>query len=144
MISFQKPSKLLAASDRYLAKQKKAAAKRTLKRKAKLDAIAAFQVVRERAYRRDGGCCRVLGIPLKLHSDNPFLVAHAHHVIYRSAGGTDDLDNILTVSLDAHRMEHEHKIDISGHANGVITIATMQPETGKVLSVRESLPVVPV
>lgn len=59
--------------------------------------------VRETARMRDGGCCRVCG---------QFVGADMalHHVRYRSEGGPDSLDNLVTVGWtpwhDCHGVIH--------------------------------------
>jgi 5-methylcytosine-specific restriction endonuclease McrA len=37
---------------------------------------------------------------------------NAHHLIYRSAGGTDDLENLCSTCGVCHEKEHRHEIDI--------------------------------
>src|SRR5690606_42159079 len=53
---------------------------------------AAYAALRKQVYRRDVGCCRVCGAAVKLVTDNPLLLAHLHHVTFRSAGGADTTD----------------------------------------------------
>lgn len=137
----RKPSKLMSKAARWKRRQDKQRDKAKLRRKEKLEAIAAFNKLRQEAYERDGGRCRVLGTPLKLHSENPFDVAHAHHIVYRSAGGPDTLDNLLTVSLEAHKLEHNHDINIEGNGNGLVTVTQFHKETRRVVKQWDSLPV---
>lgn len=51
---------------------------------------AVSTAVRMAAYERDGGCCRVCG---RHCGDTPGL----HHIVYRSQGGSNDLDNLVTI-----------------------------------------------
>lgn len=64
---------------------------------------------------RDGGKCRVC----KVHTfwgGNPALIGQAHHILYRSAGGTDDLKNLIWLCGGCHEKEHLHQIEITGTA----------------------------
>ena len=47
------------------------------------------KAVRQQVYERDGGCCRVCGRWV----DTPGL----HHVRYRSEGGLDVVENLITI-----------------------------------------------
>lgn len=48
----------------------------------------------------DGGRCRVCGTKQNLH---------VHHIHYRSEGGKDDLDNLITLCVDHHELIHSNK-----------------------------------
>lgn len=37
---------------------------------------------------------------------------HAHHVTYRSKGGKDTLNNLITLCWKCHRLHHDGKLDI--------------------------------
>ncbi|MCA1670460.1 MAG: HNH endonuclease [Thermomicrobia bacterium] len=39
-------------------------------------------------------------------------ILHAHHVIHRSDGGSDDLDNLITLCVPCHRKEHGRYIPL--------------------------------
>ena len=103
--------------------------------KADLDA---FSEIRRQVYARDHGCCRAYGTPVKLRSDNPMLVAHAHHIKFRSAGGEDTLDNLATLSARAHYLIHQHLLECEGDANGTLTFTLRDGESGAVLERWES------
>lgn len=61
--------------------------------------------VRAAVRKRDGGKCRVCG-------RQGF---ETHHVVYRSMGGRDTEDNIITVCADDHRAIHGHALKVYGH-----------------------------
>jgi len=129
-----KPSRL----DRAVRQFQRRRLRRTT-RQAKVRALALVSSqLRKEAYARDGGCCRVTGVPLKLVSDNPELVAHGHHVIFRSAGGADELWNIAIVSPRVHERIHQHQYDVEGNANDTLICRERDLETGKILREWES------
>lgn len=37
---------------------------------------------------------------------------HPHHLIYKSHGGKDDLDNLITLCAQCHRAHHDGFLDI--------------------------------
>jgi predicted restriction endonuclease len=54
--------------------------------------------IRKAVYQRDNYRCRVCNNSNGLHP---------HHIKYKSAGGTDTLDNLLTVCFACHRAIHD-------------------------------------
>lgn len=66
---------------------------------------------------RDGGKCRVCGVTTTTTGD-PRLIGATHHCRYKSAGGTDDLKNLIHVCAHCHAEEHAHQIQIIGNADG--------------------------
>lgn len=129
-----KPSRQDAAERRYDRRQERRAEKRAEDRVIRQRRSA----VRVDAFRREQGRCRAYGVPLKLVTDNPYELAHSHHIVYRSAGGADSLDNCVILSPQAHRDEHEHRLQIAGDPNGTLTFTKINPETGDVLERWES------
>lgn len=105
-----KPSKLERDVRRYERKQAKAVDLRKKERAA----ARMWLKVRAAVYDRDHGQCRVCGNPVRFQSRSPFDIAHTHHIVYRSAGGTDDLSNLVLLCGPCHSDEHRHKLDISG------------------------------
>ena len=64
-------------------------------------------------YQRDGGNCRACG-------SRTISVANgggAHHIVYRSAGGTDDASNLVLLCWACHDDEHTHRLRIAGTAD---------------------------
>lgn len=100
----------------------------------------ADSIIRKACFVRDGGRCRAYGVPVKLVTDNPLELAECHHIEYRSAGGSDEPFNRATLSPQAHRDEHDHKLVISGDGNGTLTFVKRDVETGRVLQMWTSDP----
>jgi 5-methylcytosine-specific restriction endonuclease McrA len=111
-----KPSKL----DRDLAKHARRQSRATDKRRAKADAAKTWQRLCDLVTVRDRGRCRVCHVLTHERPDaDPRTRAHRHHVVYRSAGGADTLDNVVLLCGQCHDDEHQHRIDISGNAKGL-------------------------
>ena len=53
--------------------------------------------LREAVFTRDGYTCQICGSSVKDR-----VILHAHHIIYRSNGGTDRMNNLLTVCHKCH------------------------------------------
>lgn len=69
---------------------------------------------------RDGGCCRVCRTTtIKAGSGgDPRLFGQAHHIVYRSAGGPDELWNLVWIDSACSDREHVLKtISITGTAS---------------------------
>lgn len=111
--------------------------KRTVKAKAKrvADAAddAAWEALKEIVWKRDEGRCRICGKTARLHATNPKQQGTAHHIVYRSAGGSDDLSNLLWICRPCHADEHEHRLRISGTAAKPV-VEVVNPETGRLRS----------
>lgn len=127
-----KPSRLPEQIRKHERKQ----SRRNAKAEADRVEAAISSELRAQAFRRDRGRCRVLGAVLVLHTDNPLKLAHAHHVIFRSLGGPDELWNLATISPLAHDFIHKPKsqrITVEGNADETLTCRLIEMETGKVL-----------
>jgi hypothetical protein len=70
---------------------------------------------------RDGGRCRALGVQVFLVAADPRVVGHVHHIKFKSAGGTDDLENLILLSPAAHDLVHQHLLDIERMPNGMVS-----------------------
>jgi len=57
-----------------------------------------------RVFIRDGWRCR--------HCKNRDGL-HPHHVVYKSRGGKDEMNNIITLCWKCHRMHHDGHLDIN-------------------------------
>ena len=64
-----------------------------------------FANSREHAICRDKYTCQCCG------AKNTRL--EVHHIVYRSQGGTDDLDNLITLCADCHKKVHAGEVTIS-------------------------------
>jgi 5-methylcytosine-specific restriction endonuclease McrA len=116
---------------------------RKLARKREKDRVERLErerqaAIREQRFVMDKGRCRAYDVPLSLVTKNPRERAHCHHVIFRSAGGSDELHNRVTLSPKAHEQIHDHKLDIFGEPNSTLTFELKNPETGQVLERWES------
>jgi hypothetical protein len=56
--------------------------------------------LRQSVINADGGCCRFCGTTSNLH---------VHHVKYRSEGGKDESNNLITLCVDHHGTVHSDK-----------------------------------
>lgn len=128
-----KPSKF----ERDVAKWTRQRAKDKQKRQAERLARVEWQLTCNAIYRRDGGCCRVCGRSVKRVSADPSVRAETHHIVYRSAGGSDDESNLILCCGECHFLEHQHRIEITGNGDGVVRIR-VRNEAGTVRHTRES------
>jgi 5-methylcytosine-specific restriction endonuclease McrA len=64
---------------------------------------------------RDKSQCRVCQV-LTLRAGDPRLIGAAHHIVYRSAGGTDTMSNLVWTCGQCHDDEHQHRLSITGTA----------------------------
>lgn len=108
-----KPSRLDRLGRRNSVRLAKARAKRLEAEKERF----LWQIVRVAVYNRDGGKCRVCGKALKLNSKDPYQVAHCHHLRYRSSGGKDEMENLVTLCAQEHEAEHRHTLSLTGTAS---------------------------
>lgn len=125
-----------------LAREKRQHDKRVARAKAKRTADRiddeADRAIRLEVRKRDQGRSRFSGTILKWTSDNPAIVGHAHHIVYRSAGGSDEAFNRVTLTPDEHDMVHhrhpKYVLDILGSdANKTLRFVQKDRETGKVI-----------
>jgi len=105
-----KPTKF----ERDVAKWKRQRAKDTKKRKDAMRERVEWQLTCNAIFKRDGGECRVCHKAVRQVSANPELRAETHHIVYRSAGGSDDESNLVLLCAQCHADEHAHRIEISG------------------------------
>ncbi len=121
-----KPTKL----ERQAAKQERIKAIAKVRKKQLKADLDAFAELRAKVYARDHGCCRAYGTPVKLRSDNPLIVAHAHHIVFRSAGGADISSNLVTLCPKAHYLIHQHLLSVEGDGDGTVTFTLRDGESG--------------
>ena len=88
--------------------------------------VQRLRELRRRIYARDGGRCRATGKPVDLTTDNPWRLAHVHHVVFRSVGGTNDTGNLVTLCADAHDLIHRHLLTIAGNADEMLLFTRFQ------------------
>lgn len=78
---------------------------------------------------RDQGKSRASGTPVYLSGIQGFERMEAHHVIFRSQGGTDTLDNLVALTVEEHQAIHDRKMDCEGNPNGDLTFSTFTFKT---------------
>lgn len=106
-----KPSKL----EKAVAKWEKRLQSADEKRRAKRLHDEAWRKVSEAVSIRDKHTCRVCKRPtIRYGTGDPRLVGQSHHIIYRSAGGKDTLENCVWICGQCSDDEHTHRIDITG------------------------------
>lgn len=118
---FPKPSRARGQIDRYNAKQKRDLAKHRAKVAEKRREWDRWNQLRLAVYTRDGGLDRATGKRVYLETGCLPDLMQAHHVVYRSAGGQDEMSNLVCVSLETHAQIHDGLLDCEGDANGVLT-----------------------
>lgn len=110
--------------------------RKRLRAKAKTARVLAAKAVsdghRLTAYERDGGKCRATGKWLPFRHPSLLKVAHSHHVVFLSAGGSDGPENRITISWPIHKLIHGHRLDVTGNPNGTVHFIQKNLETGKV------------
>ncbi len=107
----------------------------------KRDEIEAYRAVRWAVFQRDGGRDRAFGQPLVFEGSDLATAAHAHHVVFRSHGGTDTTDNLVTLSNETHAMIHKPKkqiLSIEGNADRTLSFTLKELETGNIIRTWES------
>lgn len=62
--------------------------------------------LRAAVLQRDGYCCQITGIGKGLPTPIALAILNVHHKVPVHCGGTDTMDNLITVCLDAHTLIH--------------------------------------
>lgn len=62
--------------------------------------------LRAAVLQRDGYCCQISGRGKGLPAPIALSILNVHHKVPVHAGGTDTMENLITVSLDAHTLIH--------------------------------------
>ena len=62
--------------------------------------------LRAAVLQRDGYCCQISGRGKGLPAPIALSILNVHHKVPVDAGGTDTMENLITVSLDAHTLIH--------------------------------------
>lgn len=102
---------------RYEKRLAKAATKRTETKKAQAAWLALSAKVRQ----RDGNQCRICTCQTtRWGVGDPRFWSECHHIVFRSAGGPDSLENCINTCRRCHAAIHAHEIDLSGTADTLI------------------------
>jgi hypothetical protein len=70
---------------------------------------------------RDGRNCRCCGRKSDPNAICLTKRGHRHHIVYRSAGGSDTTANLVTICYECHNDEHQHRLRIEGNADDALT-----------------------
>lgn len=89
---------------------------------------------------RDGKACRCCDKRSDPEATGLLKRGHRHHLVYRSAGGTDTTDNLVTLCADCHNDEHKNRLRIEGNPD-VALIFFRQNDAGSWYVVREEISV---
>lgn len=109
-----KPSRLSYDVRRWESRQ----AKRAVKVKAQKASAAAWRAISQAVKARDMGLCQVCRQPTS-SSGNPAKIGGAHHLVFRSAGGVDDLENLIWTCGQCHQDVHAHLVNLRGTASNL-------------------------
>lgn len=138
-VALQKPSRLA----RDVAKWRQSLVTKRVKDTAKQIARAAWDLLRRKVYDRENGLCRACGRHTRFTGKgNPENQAHCHHVIFRSAGGKDEMRNLANLCGSCHEKHHAgyrgERLESFGNAEKVLTFRSFNLETGQLLREWES------
>lgn len=114
-----KPSRL----DRDVAKWERRVTSASEKRKRERAEAQAWRVLSLRVEARDKGCCRVCTCQTTAFGKgDPRLWGAAHHIVYSSAGGPDEMSNLIWLCRRCHDAEHRHELSITGTADALVIL----------------------
>lgn len=91
------------------------------KKAAKLTAEALERAVFKQVDARDHRRCRVCGKASDPEAIGILERGHRHHIVYRSAGGSTESSNLVTLCAQHHSEEHQHRLRIDGSADEGLT-----------------------
>lgn len=74
---------------------------------------------REEVRRRDNGQCRICGTTESVHQ---------HHIRFRSAQGSDEANNLVTLCFRCHEDVHNHTVEITVVTSPTFEIFTRRRE----------------
>ncbi len=92
-----------------------------VKADAELATDAAWKAVCRVVDVRDKRCCRRCGKRSDPNATGLLSRGHRHHIVYRSAGGQDVSENLVTLCAACHNAEHKHRLRIDGNADEALT-----------------------
>lgn len=61
----------------------------------------------EKVHERDNYACQICG-------KEKYGLDYPHHVLFKSRGGSDTSENLITLCMECHRKVHDEKINIKG------------------------------
>ena len=92
------------------------------KHRKRVEEEANLREVTKQVHARDGRRCRVCGRRCDPNAVDLLARAHLHHIAYRSAGGQDTTDNLVTLCAFCHAEEHAHTLKVDGNADTGIEV----------------------
>lgn len=81
-------------------------------RKAEADAL--WRATCKAVDTRDGKACRACDKRSDPEATGLLARGHRHHLVYRSAGGPDTPENLVTLCAECHAAEHANRLRIEG------------------------------
>lgn len=92
-----------------------------------LDRLEFWRSLRLELFARDSGKCRACAKPLDLNAGISGDAFHAHHLLFRSQGGTDELVNLIALCSVCHRLCHDGRLTICGTVDALqFTLRTLK------------------
>jgi 5-methylcytosine-specific restriction endonuclease McrA len=87
---------------------------------------ANWRLVCRQVTAREGSCCRVCGKRCNPSGSSFLSKGHHHHIVYRSAGGQDSVENVCLLDASCHDLVHVKKtLRIEGNAEEALTVWAM-------------------
>jgi hypothetical protein len=80
--------------------------------------------------RRDGKQCRCCDRRSDPEATGLLVRGHRHHIVYRSAGGPDTPENVITLCASCHADEHANKLRIEGNPEVAVQFFRMDAQGG--------------
>lgn len=116
MTFLSKQSKLEKAISKYEQRLERGETKKKIKRLHD----QAWSKISAQVSLRDKMTCRVCGCQTtRWEVGRPEWWGTCHHLVYRSAGGTDELSNLVWLCFKCHQAEHDHELSITGTASAL-------------------------
>ncbi len=88
--------------------------RRLVKAKQRRSKLRAAAILRAEVRGRDGHQCQCCHIPVFVDAANPAQRAQVHHIKFRSQGGPDKHQNLITVCAGCHAKIHARVIEVRG------------------------------
>lgn len=79
---------------------------------------------------RDGKACRCCDKRSDPEATGLLTRGHRHHLVYRSAGGKDVAENLVTLCAACHNDEHKNRLKVEGNPNVALQFFRKSKEGG--------------
>ena len=97
-----------------------------------------WDATRRRVLKRDDHACRFCGVTDDQHRDEHDRGLHAHHIIPKNDGGSDDESNLLTVCCRCHRTLEETHAKAIGEIEEKQNAETIRAKAAATYAVRHA------